>query len=293
MVGVLTNATSIYLTNGMETALSYPPANLPAHQAMEADVTFYAGPKEYNLLAHYNLKRVMDFGHYTGFFSEALLTAMNVLHGIGLGYGFAIILITLVIKGIFWPLTRASTRSQKRMQALQPQLNAIAEKYKDEFPPKENLKTMEFMKEHKVSPLGSCIPMVIQIPVFFGFYWMLRNAIELRGVPFLWAHDLSQSDTVAYLPFLGNLPLNPLPLIMGATQLWQSHLLPASPGMEPGQQRMMRWMPLMFVAICYKMSAGLTLYWTVSNLLTILQTKITKMTDGAPAAVAVVPKRKA
>jgi YidC/Oxa1 family membrane protein insertase len=171
-------------------------------------------------------------------------------------------------------------------------MKAIAEKYKDD-PVKKNQKTMEFMKEHKVSPLGSCLPTVIQIPVFFGFYYMLRSAIELRGVHFLWAHDLSQADTVGYLPFLGGFPINPLPIIMGATQLWQSLILPPSPGMEPGQQRMMRYMPLLFVAMFYRMSSGLVLYWTVSNLLSIYQTKITRMPDQTAAKLAAaVPKKK-
>ncbi|MGP8198497.1 MAG: membrane protein insertase YidC [Limisphaerales bacterium] len=298
MVG-LTNATSAYLTNGLEVALWYPETNLAPHQTTGSAYTFYAGPKEYNRLAQIgtrmnnNLDLIMDFGGFTGFFSKLLLISLNGLHAVGLGYGGAIIAITLIIKGIFWPLTRASTKSQKRMQALQPQMKAIADKYKDD-PVKKNQKTMEFMKEHKVSPLGSCLPTVIQIPVFFGFYYMLRGAIELRGVHFLWAHDLSQPDTVGYLPFLGGFPINPLPLFMGATQLWQSHILPASPGMEPGQQKMMRWMPLMFVAMFYRISSGLVLYWTVSNLLSILQTYVTRTTDDTAAAKpgAVAPKKK-
>ncbi len=146
-----------------------------------------------------------------GFFSKLLLLSMNGLHALGLPYGWTIIAITLIIKVLFWPLTKASTRSQKRMQALQPQIKAIADKYKDD-PVKKNQKTMEFCKEHKVSPLGSCLPTLLQIPVFFGFYWMLRNAIELRGTHFLWAYDLSQPDTVAYL---AGFPINPLPLDHG------------------------------------------------------------------------------
>jgi YidC/Oxa1 family membrane protein insertase len=298
MVG-LTNATSAMLTNGLELALSYPAAVVPPHQSLDGNFTFYAGPKQYNLLAEIgdrmdnHLDLIMDFSGFTGFFSKGLLTAMNILHNnLSMGYGWTIIAITLIIKGIFWPLTKASTKSQKRMQALQPQLKIIAEKYKDD-PVKKNQKTMDFMKEHKVSPLGSCLPTVIQIPVFFGFYYMLRNAIELRGVHFLWAHDLSQPDTVAYLPFLGGFPINPLPIIMGATQLWQSHILPPSPGMDPGQQKIMRYMPLMFVAMFYRMSAGLTLYWTVSNLLSILQTKLTKLADETtPQPAGIVPRKK-
>ncbi len=301
MVG-LTNATSAFLTNGLEAAFWYPEAVVPAHQTLEGAYTFYAGPKEYNRLAQIgetmnnNLDLIMDFSGPMGFFSKLLLISMNFLNYLGLGYGWTIIAITVIIKIVFWPLTKASTKSQKRMQALQPQMKAIAEKYKDD-PVKKNQKTMEFMKEHKVSPLGSCLPTLIQIPVFIGFYYMLRNAIELRGVGFLWVHDLSQPDTVAYLPealpFLGGFPINPLPLIMGATQLWQAQILPPSPGMDPGQQKIMRYMPLMFIAILYRMSAGLTLYWTVQNLLSILQTKMTRMTDEAAAKpAALVPKKK-
>jgi YidC/Oxa1 family membrane protein insertase len=300
MIG-LTNSTSAMLTNGLEAAFSYPATILPAHQALEGDFTFYAGPKKYNRLAQIgasmnnNLDLIMNFSGFTGFFSKALLISLNGLHAIGpksWGYGWTIIAITLIIKGIFWPLTKASTKSQKRMQALQPQLKAIADKYQDD-PVKKNQKTMDFMKEHNVSPLGSCLPTVIQIPVFFGFYYMLRNAIELRGDHFLWAHDLSQPDTVAYLAILGGFPINPLPIIMGATQLWQAHLLPASPGMDPGQQKIMKYMPLMFVAMFYRMSAGLTLYWTVSNLLSILQTKMTRMNDDTAAQPgALIPRKK-
>jgi YidC/Oxa1 family membrane protein insertase len=182
----------------------------------------------------------------------------------------------------------------KRMQALQPQMNAIKEKYKDD-PVKMNKKTMEFMRENKVSPLGGCLPMLLQIPVFFGFYSMIRSAIELRGASFLWVADLSQPDTLAVIPSLGflpgigipgvGLPINPLPLVMGVTMLWQARLTPPSPGMDPMQAKMMRYMPLMFIVFLYNFSAGLALYWTVQNLLTILQTKLTKAASAnSPAA---------
>jgi len=195
-------------------------------------ITPFTPAKEYNRLAQIglrmnnNLDLLMDFSGFTGFFSKMLLISLNGLHALGFGYGWTIIVITLIIKGVFWPLTRASTRSQKRMQALQPQMKAIAEKYKDD-PVKKNQKTMDFMKENKVSPLGSCLPTVIQIPVFFGFYYMLRNAIELRGVHFLWAHDLSQPDTVAYLPILGGFPINPSPHHGRDTIVAGAHLPPS------------------------------------------------------------------
>jgi YidC/Oxa1 family membrane protein insertase len=132
---------------------------------------------------------------------------------------------------------------------------------------------MEFMKENKVNPMGGCLPMLLQMPVFIGFFYMIRSAIELRGASFLWVTDLSRSDTLFYL---GGLPFNLLPVLMGATMLWQAHLTPPSPGMDPMQQKMLRYMPLIFVVFLYNFSAGLTLYWTVQNLLTILQTKLTR-----------------
>jgi len=162
----------------------------------------------------------------------------------------------------------------KRMQALQPQVKGIQEKYKDD-PQKMNQKMMELWKQNKVNPAAGCLPMLIQLPIFFGFYRMLQSAIELRGARFLWACDLSQADTVWVIPGL-NFPLNPLPLIMGATQIWQMRLTPPSPGVDPVQQKMMQYMPLIFLFILYNFSSGLTLYWTVQNLLTIAQMKLTR-----------------
>jgi YidC/Oxa1 family membrane protein insertase len=235
-----------------------------------------------------NIDLIMDFTGVFGFFSKLLLLSMNGLHAAGLPYGLTIIAITVIIKVVFWPLTNASTKSQKRMQALQPQLKAITDKYKDD-PAKKNEKTMEFYKQNKVSPLGSCLPSLLQLPVFIGFYWMLRGAIELRGAHFLWAFDLCQPDTIGRI---AGFPINPFPLIMGATQLWQSHMMPPSPGMDPGQQKLMRWVPLLMIGIFYRMSSGLTLYWTVSNLLSILQLKLTKTTGATAPAAAPFPVKK-
>jgi YidC/Oxa1 family membrane protein insertase len=148
-----------------------------------------------------------------------------------------------------------------------------------------NKKTMEFMRENKVNPLGGCLPMVVQIPVFFGFYRMIQSAIELRGAPWLWIGDLSQPDTLFLIPVV-NFPFNLLPLIMGATMLWQAKLTPPSPGMDATQAKLLRYMPLMFMVFLYNFSAGLTLYWTVQNLLTIAQTKLTK---SAPAPASAAP----
>jgi len=285
---------TVFNTNGIQSSLAYPSLTLTANQGMERQYTIYAGPKEYNTLARIGadmkneLDLLMDFGRWFGFFAKMLLLSMNGLHASGLPYGLAIIAITVIIKLLFWPLTNASTKSMKRMQALQPQMKAIADKYKDD-PMKKNQKTMEFMKEHKVSPLGGCLPMLLQIPVFIGFYQMIQSAIELRGASFLWACDLSQADTVAHL---AGFPINPMPLIYGVTLLWSAQLQPVSPGVDPAQQKMMKYMPVMFLIFLYNMAAGLTLYWTVQNLLTIAQMKLTKAQTEPTTAPVAAPKKK-
>ena len=286
---IATNPKVITNQFGFQTAFAYPETTLAPNQNLEHGFDVFAGPKEYKTLDRLaaklgnNVDLVMGFGGFFGFFAKLLLLSMNGLHALGLSYGFAIVAITVVIKLLFWPLTQASTRSMKRMQALQPQVKAIQEKFKDD-PMKMQKKMGELWKEHKVNPAMGCLPMLIQIPFFFGFYRMLQSAIELRGASFLWACDLSQPDTVWIIPGL-NFPLNPLPLIMGATQLWQMRLTPPSPGVDPVQQKMMQYMPLIFLFILYNFSSGLTLYWTVQNLITIAQMKVTKAKDPVAAGV--------
>jgi len=127
------------------------------------------------------------------------------------------------------------------------------------------------------------------MPVFFGFFTMIRSAVELHGAQFLWCHDLSAADTIA---MIGGFPINPLPLVMGATMLWQARLTPPSPGMDPMQQKIMKYMPLMFIVFLYNYSAALTLYWMTNNLMSILQTKVTRTKDEtAPAAPLTPPKK--
>ncbi len=279
---------------GYQAAFAYTATVLKPGEKLERQLTLYAGPKEYNTIARLglqlkqNLDEVMNFGTWFGWVAKALLLSMNGLAAWGLPYGWAIVVITIIIKLIFWPLTNASTKSMKRMAELQPQMKALQEKYKDDSR-KMNMKLMEFMKENKVSPLGGCLPMLLQIPVFFGFYTMLQSAIELRGAQFLWACDLSQGDTVAHL---AGFPINPMPLLMGVTMIWQARLTPPSPGMDPMQQKIMKYMPLMFMVFLYNFSAGLTLYWTVQNLLTIAQMKLTKTSTPDSNAVATTAKKK-
>jgi YidC/Oxa1 family membrane protein insertase len=285
---------------GIQTALVYPAQTLSANSNVERQIIFFAGPKEYRTLArigedfqnHADL--AMNFG--TGyisfwgvgtFFAKVLLSGMNWLHDVTkMGYGWAIVTITILLRAVFWPLTAASTRSMKRMQALAPEVKALKEKYKDD-PQKFTQKQMELWKKNKVSPMGGCFPMLIQMPVFFGFLAMIRCAIELRGAHFLWVADLTKPDTIFLIPGI-NFPFNLLPLLMVGVMVWQAHLQPASPGMDPAQQKMMRYMPLMFLLFLYNYSSGMALYMTVSTLLGIVQMRLTKMNQPPAAADVVV-----
>jgi YidC/Oxa1 family membrane protein insertase len=272
-------------------SILYPSTNLAANAFLTREFTVYAGPKQEKTLSKLGrgADAIMDFGFFSPI-SKLFLRAMNALHSF-MPYGVAIIVITIIIKMFFWPLTAASTRSMKRMQSLSPELKAIQAKYKDD-PVKVQKKTMELWKQHKVNPMSGCWPMLIQIPIFFALFRMIPNAIELRGTPFLWVGDLSRPDTLFYIPGL-DVPFNLLPLIMGVTMFWQARLTPPSPGMDPSQQAIMKYMPLIFLVFLYNQPAGLTLYWTVQNLLTILQTKLTKAKEEAATKPAVVtPKRK-
>jgi len=273
---------------------------LATNQTVARSFVLYAGPKEYKTLAQVasslnnNLDAIMNFGRYFGFFSKALLLAMNFVHAfLKVPYGWVIVLITVALRVIFWPLTASSTRSTKRMQALQPLVKALQEKYKDD-PMKLQKKQWELYKEHKVNPMGSCLPALIQWPVFIGFYTMIRTAIELRGAHFLWVTDLSKPDTLFLIPGI-NFPVNLLPLLMVSVMVWQAHLTPPSPGMDPGQQKMMRFMPAIFLVFLYFYSSGMALYMFVSTLLGIIQTKVTKTAPIAAAATPVLtqaPKKK-
>ena len=309
-------ATNAPAPQGVQAALVYPAQTLTANSSVEREIVLYAGPKELRTLTAIGLERqnhaelAMNFG--TGFasfwgvgtfFAKLLLSAMNLLHDLTtLGYGWTIVLITVLIRLAFWPLTAKSTRSMKKMASLQPEMNALKEKYKDDQQ-KLMQKQMELWKKHGVSPMSGCLPMLVQMPVFIGFFTMIRSAIELRGASFLWATDLSKPDTLfmipglTFIPFLSSadgsgLPLNLLPLMMVSVMLWQSHITPPSPGMDPAQQKMMRWMPAIFILFLYNYSSGLSLYMTVSTVLGILQTKLTKTISAAPAIPALTPAPK-
>ncbi len=160
------------------------------------------------------------------------------------------------------------------MSALAPKMQELKEKYKDD-PTRMNQEVMKLYKEHGVNPVGGCLPMMIQIPIFFGLFSMLGQAAELRNASFLWVHDLSQPDTCSFRDRLDSprhpawLPINILPLIMGATNVWLMRMTPKTG--DTTQQRVMMFMPLIFLFFCYNFAAALALYYTTQNLFTILQ----------------------
>jgi YidC/Oxa1 family membrane protein insertase len=258
-------------------AIEIPGFSLPAGETKTVAFDIYAGPKEFTRLAKLpnDQADIMNFG-WAKWVSELLLTVMNTLHAWVKSYALAIIIMTIFIRSLLWPLQNAATKSMRKMSKLSPIMNELREKYKDD-PQRMNQETMKLYKEYGVNPFGGCLPMVVQIPIFFGFYGMLDKAIELRNSSFLWVHDLSQPDTVFHL---GGIPINILPLVMAATQLWQMSITPKTG--DPAQQRMFLFMPLIFLFICYNYASGLALYWTVQNLFFVTQMYLTRKQADAP-----------
>jgi YidC/Oxa1 family membrane protein insertase len=254
----------------------------------------YVGPKEYKRLATLpdQQDRVMQFDRYffnrillSGYVGPFLLTLMHSAYDFVPSWGWAIVLMTLFLKIITLPFTLAASRAAKRMQKLQPQLQVVREKHKDN-PQKLNQATMEIFKENKVNPLGGCLPILITIPLFVGFFAMLQSASELRYAPFLWAPDLSAPDTVARI---FGLPLNIMPLLMGATMVVQMRLTP-TPTTDNLQVKMMQFMPIIFTLFCYNFSCALALYSTVNGLFTIIQQLlVNKFSKDDPAPAAATP----
>jgi len=270
-------------SQGITGSISVPLGILRPNQSKELNFQIYAGPKDYSGLAElgHEQKKVMQFGVFW-WISEPLSWVLNKLYNLLGSYGLAIIVLTILVKLILWPLTAQATRSQKKMQSLQGPMAKLREKHKGNSQ-KLNQEMMKFYKEHKVNPFAGCWPILIQIPIFLGMFWMLRSAAELYGQSFLWATDLSEQDHVGQIQ---GFSLNILPILMVVTQWLQMKLNPMQMGPELSDAqrinaKMMRFMPFMFLIFLYFFSSALVLYWTVQNLMTIFQTLITKnKTDG-------------
>jgi YidC/Oxa1 family membrane protein insertase len=200
--------------------------------------------------------------------ASLLISGLVILKGWVGDYGIAIILITIIIRLLIWPVYAKSARTMKRMSKLTPLMKEIREKYADN-PEKMNRETMELYRTYGINPLGGCLPMFIQLPVFLAFYRMLWSAVELRHQSFLWVDDLAMPDTLFVIPGL-NIDFNLLPILMGVTSFIQIAITPKTG--DKTQQMVFMMMPFIFLVICYNFASALALYWTVSNVFSIVQT---------------------
>jgi len=251
----------------------------------------FVGPKDIDLLRKVDpkLQQLIDWGWF-GVIAKPIFLALhwlndNLVHN----YGWSIVIITIVINLVLLPMRFAGMKSQRKMQALQPQIAAINAKYKglslrDPKKAQQNQEIMDLYKTAGANPMSGCLPMVIQIPILYAFYKVLNVTIELRGAHWLWVTDLSQPEM---------LPIHILPVVMVISQFLMQQMTP-TPGVDPAQAKMMRFMPLMFGFFFYNVSSGLVLYWLTSNLVGILQQWIVNRTMPPPPAPApkIVPKKK-
>ena len=268
-------ALSVDAANQLQAAYLEPAVTLSPGQHQTYRYQIFMGPKSVSLLKsiHVDLDQAVHFGFFD-FIAKPCLWLMNYLYRFIPNYGIAIIILTIMIKILFWPLGTKSYKSMNEMKKLQPLMAEIREKYKDDKQ-RMNQEVMNLYKTYKINPLGGCLPMIAQIPVFFALYQMLYGAIELRHAPFIgWINDLSAPDRLFdfgfSIPFMEppyGIPV--LTIVMGATMLIQQKLQP--PAGDPTQAKMMMMMPIVFTVIFINFSSGLVLYWLVNNILSIAQ----------------------
>lgn len=254
--------------------LLYAPAKIiPAGGKLQYRFRVFCGPKDMDILkaADHQLARSIDFGWF-GPVARPVLALLKLINRVVRNYGVAIILLTVLIKAVFWPITNKGMKSMKQMQKLAPKIARLKEKYKDDKE-RQNQEMMRLYQTYKINPLGGCMPMLIQIPVFFALYRVLMQAIELRHAPFcLWITDLSapeRLDIGVHIPWLGGLPL--LTILMGATMYLQQRMTPSNPGAGNEMTRYMKFLPVFFTFLFINFASGLVLYFLVNNLLSIAQ----------------------
>ena len=258
----------------IEAAAFFPAVHVPAGQSVAVSYNLFAGPKDFNRLDSLGQDQG-DLMNYDGIlpFSLLIVPMLTVLHfwyGIFNNYGVAIILLTLMIKAITWPLQSFANRSGKKMQALAPKIKEVQAKYKEQ-PEKLQTETFALYKDYGVNPFGGCLPALIQMPVFFSLYFMLQNAVELRGQSFLWVHDLTKPDAVLSFPFsfLGINSLHPLPIMVTALTMVMMRMTPQIG--DPQQAKIAQFMPLVFLFAFYNFAAALSLYYVINNCVSIIQ----------------------
>ncbi|MDX2109945.1 MAG: membrane protein insertase YidC [Verrucomicrobiota bacterium] len=290
--------------DGITAQMQFDVGFVPASKEKRLEISYYAGPKELSRIDKLpqNQDMVMQFPSgiwgWVGFISKSLLYFLKAIYAVVHNWGFAIILITIIIRLLLWPLTAKATKMSKKMAALSKPMAEINERYKaklenpslkaDEkakLTAKKQKELMDLFKDNKVNPAAGCIPMMAQLPIFFAFYQMLQSASELRFQDFLWIHDLSLPDTVFHLWVI---PINPISILMGVSMYYQMRMTP-SPSTDEFQQKLMRMMPLVFLVICYNFASGLVLYWTISNSISILQQFITNRHKDEPESTPAPP----
>ena len=251
------------------------------------DFDFYCGPKVIHRLDAFDptAGRVMHLSWGPlDYLARLLLWILIKFHAVTGNYGWSIILLTLLVRILFYPLTARGNASMKKMQSVQPKLKELREKYKDN-PQLMNAKMMELYRAEGVNPFGGCLPILLQIPVFFALYATLDGAVELRQASFLWCHDLAAADTVAKIDlYFFTFKLNPLVLVMTGLMVLQQHMTPMS--MDPAQKKMMLLMPFVMLIFFYDLPSGLTLYWTVSNIFSIIQLRLQQRSGNQPRQAA-------
>ncbi len=273
-------------THAIEAAVALPDILMNPGDRHTQRYRVFTGPKQFKLLNEFgddrqvamNYDQIPIFGWMFGWAIKPLASwltlGLHFMHNnLGVAWGVAIILITLMIRIIIWPVYAKSTRTMKRMSKLTPKMTELKEKYKDN-PQKMNEETMKLYRDYGVNPLGGCLPMFIQLPVFLAFYRMLWSEVDLRHESFLWVKDLSMPDTQFEIPFpffgFTAIPINPLPILMAVTSLFQMMLTPKTG--DKSQRMIFMLMPVIFLVICYNFAAALSLYWTTQNIFSIFQT---------------------
>ena len=263
-------------------ALGLPNITLSPGDSKGWNYEIFLGPKDYQTLKAMEgerskivgFDRMPIFGGIAQPFAVLLSLLMNWLHGFFGNYGWSIIAITIIMRLVIWPVTARGTRAMKKMSKLAPMMQEIKEKHKDN-PQKMQQETMSLYRDYGVNPIGGCLPLLLQMPIFIGYFAMLRAAVELRHEPWLgWVSDLSLPDTVTHV---GGFPVNILPLLMGITMMLQMRMTPQSAG--PNQKQMqiiMTIMPIFITVICYNFASALALYWTAGNIFSIGQTWVTQ-----------------
>lgn len=258
---------------------------IPANSSVSYNFSYYAGPKIVDNLEAF-APSATNLMHLAwgpiDYLARFMMIILDWLYSLCGSYGWSIIIITIIIRVLLFPLTRKANLSMKKMAEIQPQIKAIRDEYKDR-PQIMNQKTMELYREKQINPLGGCLPLLLQFPIFIALYSALIGAVQLRQVPFWWSPDLAGPDTVGHL---FGVAINPLILVMTLLMVLQQHMTPSA--MDPMQKKMMYLMPLVMLFMFYSLPSGLTLYWTVSQICSILQMYIQRKWDNGEAT----PKEK-